>query len=76
MCNAGGGDAVIQSTGSGIVEEGTVGLIIGTSGIVAMSLDGFGKNEGGRLQFFCNNAANKWSAFGCQLSSGGSLEWV
>ncbi len=72
---AGGGDAVIQSTGSGIVEEGTVGLIIGTSGIVAMSLDGFGKNEGGRLQFFCNNAANKWSAFGCQLSSGGSLEW-
>lgn len=72
---AGGGDAVIQSTGSGIVEEGTVGLIIGTSGIVAMSLDGFGKNEGGKLQFFCNNAKDKWSAFGCQLSSGGSLEW-
>jgi len=72
---AGGGDAVIQNTGMGIVEEGTVGLIIGTSGIVAMSLDGFGKNEGGKLQFFCNNAADKWSAFGCQLSSGGSLEW-
>jgi len=72
---AGGGDAVIQNTGMGIVEEGTVGLIIGTSGIVAMSLDGYGKNEGGKLQFFCNNAKDKWSAFGCQLSSGGSLEW-
>ena len=72
---AGGGDAVIQSTGMGIVEEGTVGLIIGTSGIVSMALDGFGKNEDGKLQFFCNNAKNKWSAFGCQLSSGGSLEW-
>lgn len=72
---AGGGDAVIQSTGMGIVEEGTVGLIIGTSGIVAMSLDGYGHNDGGRLQFFCNNSADKWSAFGCQLSSGGSLEW-
>jgi xylulokinase len=72
---AGGGDAVIQSTGMGIVEEGTVGLIIGTSGVVAMGLDGFGKNEGGKLQFFCNTAKNKWSAFGCQLSSGGSLEW-
>ncbi len=72
---AGGGDAVIQNTGMGIVEEGTVGLIIGTSGIVAMALDGYGKNEGGKLQFFCNNAKNKWSAFGCQLSSGGSLEW-
>lgn len=72
---AGGGDAVIQSTGMGIVAEGTVGLIIGTSGVVAMSLDGFGENKGGKLQFFCNNASNKWSAFGCQLSSGGSLEW-
>jgi len=72
---AGGGDAVIQNTGMGIVEEGTVGLIIGTSGIVAMALDGYGKNDGGKLQFFCNNAKDKWSAFGCQLSSGGSLEW-
>ncbi len=72
---AGGGDAVIQNTGMGIVEEGTVGLVIGTSGVVAMSLNGYGKNEGGKLQFFCNNARDKWSAFGCQLSSGGSLEW-
>ncbi len=72
---AGGGDAVIQNTGMGIVAEGTVGLIIGTSGIVAMSLSGFGKNESGKLQFFCNNAKDKWSAFGCQLSSGGSFDW-
>ncbi|MEX1377540.1 MAG: xylulokinase [Eubacteriales bacterium] len=72
---AGGGDAVIQSTGMGIVAEGTLGLIIGTSGVVAMSLDGFGPNPEGKLQFFCNNAKDKWSAFGCQLSSGGSLEW-
>ena len=72
---AGGGDAVIQNTGMGIVKEGTIGLIIGTSGVVAMSLDGFGENAEGRLQFFCNNSKDKWSAFGCQLSSGGSLEW-
>ncbi|MBT3318979.1 MAG: xylulokinase [Clostridia bacterium] len=73
---AGGGDAVIQTTGMGIVQEGTIGLIIGTSGVVSMSLDGFGKNEGGKVQFFCNNDKNKWQAFGCQLSSGGSLEWL
>ena len=72
---AGGGDAVIQSVGMGIVQEGTVGLIIGTSGVVSMSLDGFGENAGGKLQFFCSNDPNKWCAFGCQLSSGGSLEW-
>ncbi len=72
---AGGGDAVIQTTGMGIVKEGTIGLIIGTSGIVSMSLDSFAENEGGKLQFFCNNDRNKWQAFGCQLSSGGSLDW-
>ncbi len=72
---AGGGDAVIQTTGMGIVKEGTIGLIIGTSGIVSMSLDSFGENVDGKLQFFCNNDKNKWQAFGCQLSSGGSLEW-
>lgn len=59
---AGGGDAVIQTTGMGIVKEGTIGLIIGTSGVVAMSLNSFGKNKGGRLQFFCNNDKNKWQA--------------
>ena len=50
---AGGGDAVIQTTGMGIVKEGSIGLIIGTSGVVSMSLDSFAENEGGRLQFFC-----------------------
>ncbi len=72
---AGGGDAVIQTTGMGIVKEGTIGLIIGTSGIVSMALDGFGVNTGGLVQFFCNNDKRKWQAFGCQLSSGGSMEW-
>ena len=73
---AGGGDAVIQTTGMGIVKEGTIGLIIGTSGIVSMSLDRFGRNAGGLLQYFCNNDKDKWQAFGCQLSSGGSMEWL
>ena len=72
---AGGGDAVIQTTGMGIVQEGTIGLIIGTSGVVSMSLDRFGRNTDGLLQYFCNNDKNKWQAFGCQLSSGGSMEW-
>lgn len=72
---AGGGDAVIQTTGMGIVKEGTVGLIIGTSGVLSMALNSFAKNEGGKLQVFCNNDRNKWQALGCQLSSGGSMEW-
>jgi xylulokinase len=73
---AGGGDAVIQTTGMGIVKEGTIGLIIGTSGVVSAPLDSFSVNKGGLLQYFCNNAEGKWQAFGCQLSSGGSVEWL
>ena len=71
---AGGGDAVIQTTGMGIVEEGRVGFIIGTSGVVSMSLDVFGRNNGGKVQYFCNNKGT-WMALGCQLASGGSMEW-
>jgi len=71
----GGGDAVIQNTGMGIVKEGTLGIVMGTSGVVATAMDSFGENKGGKLQFFCNNAAGKWMAFGCQLSCAGSMEW-
>jgi xylulokinase len=71
---AGGGDAVIQTTGMGIVEEGRIGFIIGTSGVVTMSLDVFGRNAGGKVQYFCNNKGT-FMALGCQLASGGSMEW-
>lgn len=71
----GGGDAVIQNAGLGIVREGTLGVVMGTSGVVGTSMNSFGVNAGGKLQFFCNNAANKWMAFGCQLSCAGSMEW-
>lgn len=71
----GGGDAVIQNAGMGIVREGTLGVVMGTSGVVATSMNSFGVNTGGKLQFFCNNAASKWMAFGCQLSCAGSMEW-
>ncbi|MEG0595054.1 MAG: xylulokinase [Christensenella sp.] len=71
----GGGDAVIQNTGMGIVKEGTLGVVMGTSGVVATAMNSFGKNEDGKLQFFCNNAAGKYMVFGCQLSCAGSMEW-
>lgn len=71
----GGGDAVIQNAGMGIVREGTLGVVMGTSGVVATAMKSFGVNPEGKLQFFCNNAAGKWMAIGCQLSCAGSMEW-
>jgi len=71
----GGGDAVVQTTGTGIVEPGILGTTIGTAGNVTMALDHCYKNPGGRLQVFCNNMPNKWHAMGVTLAAGGSLQW-
>ena len=71
----GGGDAVLQNAGMGIVKEGTLGVVLGTSGVVATPLKNFADNAGGRLQFFRSNEAGSYMVFGCQLSCAGSMEW-
>ncbi|MBQ8972970.1 MAG: xylulokinase [Clostridia bacterium] len=71
----GGGDAVIQTTGAGLVTPGVLGVVIGTSGNVSMALDRFYANPNGDLQMFCNNEPGLWHAFGCPLTSGGAYRW-
>lgn len=71
----GGGDAVIQTTGTGLVEPGNLGTTIGTAGIVGMALDSCPPNPDGRLQIFCNNMPGKWHAMGVTLTAGGALRW-
>jgi len=72
----GGGDSVVQTTGTGLVEPGILGTTIGTAGIVAMALDKCYDNPDGRLQVFCNNTPDKWHTMGVTLAAGGSLRWV
>ncbi len=71
----GGGDAVIQTTGMGLVKSGILGTIIGTAGIVAMALNEFHSNADGRLQIFCNNSPGTWHVMGVTLAAGGSYRW-
>ncbi|MCL4385249.1 MAG: xylulokinase [Actinobacteria bacterium] len=71
----GGGDSVIQTTGTGLIKEGILGTTIGTAGIIAMGLNNFKFNSTGKLQIFCNNAPNKWHIMGVTLSAGGSFQW-
>ena len=72
---AGGGDAVIQTTGAGLVRPGIVGVVIGTAGNVAMGLDSYVANPKGSLQMFCNNAPKLWHALGCTNAAGGAYRW-
>ncbi len=71
----GGGDAVIQSGGSGLTSPGVMGVVIGTAGNVSMGLDKFYDNPGGKLQMFCNNEPGRYHAFGCNLTAGGAYRW-
>ena len=72
----GGGDAVVQTTGTGLVVPGILGTTIGTAGVAAMALDKCYDNPEGKLQVFCNNMPGKWHTMGVTLAAGGSLRWV
>lgn len=74
-CYAGGGDAVIQAVGSGLVKPGVLGVVIGTSGNVTMGMDHYEDNPHGDLQMFCGNEPGLWTDFGCTLAAGGSYRW-
>lgn len=74
-CFAGGGDAVVQSFGSGLIREGCVGTVIGTSGNVSMGFTGYRQNPEGKLQMFCGVTPGAYMSFGATQTAGGALRW-
>ncbi|MFW5843380.1 MAG: xylulokinase, partial [Spirochaetota bacterium] len=72
----GGGDAVIQTLGTGVTSGDVLMTTIGTSGIVSTALDEFKPNPGGKIQVFCNVIPGTWHAMGVTLSAGASLKWA
>ena len=72
---AGGGDAVISTTGLGLIKPGRIAVTLGTSGVVAMGLSSFMPNPGGSLQVFRGNSPETFVAMGVTLSAAGSYHW-
>ncbi|AUS98708.1 xylulokinase [Clostridium thermosuccinogenes] len=72
----GGGDAIVQSIGSGLVKSGVMGATIGTGGQVTANLDSCCNNPEGKLQIFCNVIPGKWHAMGVMLTAGGAFKWL
>jgi len=72
---AGGGDAVIQSTGAGLIRPGTAGMVIGTAGNISMGLDAYCDNPDGKLQLFAGNDKGFYQAIGCTQTAGGAYRW-
>jgi len=75
VISGGGGDAVISTTGLGLIKPGRVGITLGTSGVVAMGLPSYMENPNGLLQVSCNNAPGTYHAMGVTLSAAGSYQW-
>lgn len=71
----GGGDSVIQTLGSGVIDPGQLQTTIGTAGILAAALDAPSPSSDGRIQMFCNVAPSKWHAMGVSLNAGGAMGW-
>jgi len=71
----GGGDAVIQTLGSGIAAPGLLQTTIGTAGIVATALDAPLPNSAGRVQVSCNVFPDLWHCMGVSLNAGSALSW-
>ena len=74
-CFAGGGDAVVQSFGSGLIREGRIGTVIGTAGNVSMGFAKYTPNPGGKLQAFCGVTPGSYMSFGATQTAGGALRW-
>ncbi|MEA5015905.1 MAG: xylulokinase [Candidatus Limiplasma sp.] len=73
---AGGGDALVQTIGSGLVAEKDVGITLGTGGQVCRALDRFRENPEGALQVFCHVIPHRWHAMGVMQSAGSILPWL
>lgn len=71
----GGGDAVIQTLGSGVFAPGDLQVTIGTAGVVAGLADAPLDNSQGHLQVFRNVLPGQWHTMGVSLNAGGAFAW-
>ena len=71
----GAGDQAAQAIGTGAVNEGSVVITLGTSGVVFAPSDEYRVDPDGRLHAFCHAVPGQWHLMGVMLSAAGSLQW-
>ena len=73
---AGAGDQAAAALGVGVVEEGLVSVVLGTSGVVFAALPAYAHDTQARVHAFCHAVPGTWEAMGVMLSAAGSLRWL
>ena len=71
----GAGDQAAVAIGNGIVSEGIISTVIGTSGVVFAATDKPRFDKEGRVHTLCHAVPNKWSVMGVTQGAGLSLNW-
>jgi xylulokinase len=72
---AGAGDQQAAALGVGVIEPGTVSVVLGTSGVVLAALPGYAHDKQARVHAFCHAVPDTWEAMGVMLNAAGSLRW-
>ncbi len=73
---AGAGDQAAGALGVGIVDPGSVSVVLGTSGVVFAALPGYAPDSRARVHVFCHAVPETWHAMGVMLSAAGSFAWL
>ncbi len=73
---AGAGDQQAAALGVGVVEPGTVSVVLGTSGVVLAALPRYAHDTEARVHAFCHAVPDTWEAMGVMLNAAGSLRWL
>ncbi|MDO5517393.1 MAG: xylulokinase [Clostridium sp.] len=71
----GAGDQAAGAIGSGIVKEGVISTVIGTSGVVFASTNTPRFDKYGRVHTLCHAVPGKWHVMGVTQGAGLSLNW-
>ena len=73
---AGAGDQQGGALGVGVVRQGPLSVVLGTSGVVFTALDRYVSDREARVHVFCHAVPGVWEAMGVMLSAAGSLRWL
>ena len=72
---AGAGDQQAAALGVGVIEPGTISIVLGTSGVVFAALSSYAHDSRARVHAFCHAVPDTWEAMGVMLNAAGSLRW-
>ncbi len=73
--HGGAGDQQAAALGVGVVEPGTLSVVLGTSGVVFAALPEYRAEPQARVHVFCHAVPGTWEAMGVMLSAAGALQW-